>query len=67
MASRSWKKGVKRGPGGSGWVLEQPWALAVTKDGLQVQKLDFLRAEEFSTTDSKQSYKKSKYKFINIH
>lgn len=33
MASRSWKKRVKRGPGGSGWILEQPWALAVTKDG----------------------------------
>lgn len=32
MASRSWKKRVKRGPGGSRRVLEQPWALAVTKD-----------------------------------
>lgn len=34
MASRTWKQRVKRGPGGSGRVLVQPWALAVTKDSL---------------------------------
>ena len=42
MASRSWKKRVKGGPGGSGRVLEQPWALAKSQRmALQAQKPGF--------------------------